>query len=98
MVDETHHYDVLVAGAGNAACCAALAASQTGAKAGILQKAHKDERGGNSALTGHMRFVFEGVEDIRPLRCIHADFSLFRNAVRIVLGFPLYGEILAGLV
>src|SRR4051794_37726056 len=67
IMDQTHHYDVLIVGAGNAACCAAHAAIEKGAKVGILEKARKDERGGNSALTGHMRFVFEGVEDIRPL-------------------------------
>ena len=27
----------------------------------------KRDRGGNSALTGHIRFVFNGIEDLRPL-------------------------------
>ena len=67
MEDQTYHYDVLVVGAGNAACCAAHAALEKGATVGILEKASQRERGGNSALTGHMRFVFNGIEDIRPL-------------------------------
>ena len=67
MTDPSYHYDVLIVGAGNAACCAAHAALEKGAKVGILEKAHKRHRGGNSALTGHMRFVFNGLEDIRPL-------------------------------
>ena len=67
MSDETFHYDVLVVGAGNAACSAALAALDKKVRVGILEKASKGNRGGNSALTGHMRFVFNGLEDVRPL-------------------------------
>ena len=36
-------------------------------RVGILEKATQRDRGGNSALTGHMRFVFNGIEDLRPL-------------------------------
>jgi tricarballylate dehydrogenase len=67
MTEATIHYDVLVVGTGNAACCAALAAVEGKARVGILEKAAKRDRGGNSALTGHMRFVFNGIEDLRPL-------------------------------
>ena len=67
MADETYHYDVLVVGAGNAACSAALAAVDQSVKVGILEKAPRRERGGNSMLTGHMRFVFNGVDDLRPM-------------------------------
>ena len=54
-------------GSGNAACAAALAAVDEKARVAVLEKAPKKDRGGNSALTGHMRFVFNGLEDIRPL-------------------------------
>ena len=67
MADAEHHYDVLIVGAGNAACCAAHAAIEKNARVGILEKASRANRGGNSALTGHMRFVFNGIEDVRPL-------------------------------
>ena len=67
MSDERQYYDVLVVGSGNAACAAALAASEGKVRVGVLEKASKQDRGGNSALTGHMRFVFNGLEDIRPL-------------------------------
>src|SRR4030095_12390945 len=30
-------------------------------------KSTKRDRGGNSAMTGHIRFVFNGIEDLRPL-------------------------------
>ena len=33
----------------------------------IIEKAPKLERGGNSAMTGHMRYAFNGVDDLRPL-------------------------------
>ncbi|HTD91778.1 MAG TPA: FAD-dependent oxidoreductase, partial [Burkholderiales bacterium] len=67
MSDQTVHYDVLIIGSGNAACSAAHAAIEKKARVGIIEKASKGNRGGNSALTGHMRFVFNGLEDIRPL-------------------------------
>jgi tricarballylate dehydrogenase len=60
-------YDVLIVGAGNAALCAAMAAQEQGAKVGIIEKAPKEERGGNSNFTGHMRFPYNSVEDLLPL-------------------------------
>ena len=60
-------YDVLVVGAGNAAMCAAMAALEQGASVGILEKAPKAERGGNSMFTGHMRFAYNSVDDLVPL-------------------------------
>ena len=44
-------YDVIVAGAGNAALCAALAARDAGASVTVLERAPEDERGGNSRFT-----------------------------------------------
>jgi tricarballylate dehydrogenase len=63
-VDEA--WDVIVAGAGNAAISAALSASEQGAKVLVLEKAPEDERGGNSLFTaGGFRFVHSGLEDVR---------------------------------
>ncbi len=59
--------DVLVVGAGNAAMAAAVAAREQGADVVVLEKAPKSQRGGNSALTVHMRFPYQGVEDLVPL-------------------------------
>ena len=67
MTDPTFHYDVLVIGTGNAACCAALAALDHKVRVGVIEKATQRDRGGNSALTTHMRFVYNGIEDLRPL-------------------------------
>ena len=67
MAVDSYEYDVLVVGTGNAANAAALAALDQKARVGILEKAPKPQRGGNSTLTGHMRFVFNGLEDLRPM-------------------------------
>ncbi len=65
---ENQKYDVIIVGGGNAALCAALSAREEGARALILERAPETERGGNSTFTeGLMRFVYNGVDDIRAL-------------------------------
>lgn len=60
--------DVIVVGAGNAACCAAIAAANEGASVLMLEAAGRDEAGGNSTYTaGAMRFAFNGLDDILSL-------------------------------
>lgn len=60
--------DVLVVGAGNAALCAALSALENGASVIVLERAPKDERGGNSTFTaGAIRCVYNGVDDLREI-------------------------------
>ena len=44
--------DVIVAGAGNAALCAAFAAKDAGARVVVLERAPEPERGGNSFFHG----------------------------------------------
>ena len=57
--------DVLVVGAGNAALCAAISASENGAGVLMLEAAPFEERGGNSHFTGGaFRFAFRGVDDL----------------------------------
>ncbi|MFZ0099565.1 MAG: FAD-dependent oxidoreductase, partial [Gemmobacter sp.] len=64
---KDYTYDVLVVGAGNAALTAVLAAQDKGAKVGVLEKAPKVDRGGNSMFTGHMRFAYDSVDQLVPL-------------------------------
>ena len=60
--------DVVVVGAGNAALCSAIAASERGATVKVLEFAPEAEGGGNSAFTGGaMRVVFNGLADLQEL-------------------------------
>lgn len=60
--------DVIVVGAGNAAFCAALAAQERGAEVLMLERAPKDENGGNSRFTaGAIRFAYDGVDDLKTI-------------------------------
>ena len=66
MSKETLDADVIVVGAGNAACFGGLAARDAGARVIMLEAAPKEERGGNSTYTaGATRLVYNGVEDVR---------------------------------
>jgi tricarballylate dehydrogenase len=66
ILNET--YDVVVVGGGNAALCAALSASENGARVLVLEAAPNDDRGGNSHYTGGaFRFAYSGVEDLKQI-------------------------------
>lgn len=77
--------DIVVVGAGNAAFCAALAARESGASVLVLERAPKDEAGGNSRFTaGAIRCVYDGVDDLRRLmpdltddECAITDFGTY---------------------
>ncbi len=59
---------IIVVGGGNAALCAALAARENGADVVVLERAPKDEAGGNSRFTaGAIRVAYDGVDDLRRL-------------------------------
>lgn len=57
-------YDVVVAGGGNAALCAALSARQAGASVLLLESAPKHFRGGNSRHTRNLRCMHDGPADV----------------------------------
>lgn len=59
---------VIVVGAGNAALVAALAASDAGAEVTVLEKAPRDQRGGNTRYTaGLVRFAFDELSVVDDL-------------------------------
>jgi tricarballylate dehydrogenase len=61
-------YDVVIVGAGNAALCAALSASEFKKKILVLERAAEEESGGNSRFTaGLMRVAYNGVEDLKKV-------------------------------
>lgn len=72
--------DVIVVGGGNAAFAAALAARERGARVLVLERACEDEAGGNTRFTaGAIRFVYDGVEDLRRLMPDLSDDEVARS-------------------
>ena len=61
MPDRTKTYDVLVAGGGNAALCAAITARQAGASVLLVESAPRAFRGGNSR---HLRAMHDMPNDV----------------------------------
>ena len=62
-VDFSRTYDVLVAGGGNAALCAAIAARRAGASVAVLEKAPRFYRGGNTRHTRNMRCAHDSATE-----------------------------------
>jgi tricarballylate dehydrogenase len=64
MPDRTKTYDVLVAGGGNAALCAAITARQAGASVLLAETAPRAFRGGNSRHTRNLRAMHDKPNDV----------------------------------
>ncbi len=64
MPDRTKTYDVLVAGGGNAALCAAITARQAGATVLLVESAPKAFRGGNSRHTRNLRAMHDQPNEV----------------------------------
>ena len=63
MIDTIKKYDVLIAGGGNAALCAAIAARRAGASVLVLEAAPKFYRGGNTRHTRNMRCAHDSATE-----------------------------------
>jgi tricarballylate dehydrogenase len=64
MLGSNHNpYDVLVAGGGNAALCAAITARRAGARVIVLESATKNFRGGNSRHTRDIRYMHRAASE-----------------------------------
>jgi len=71
---------VIIAGSGNAALCAGIAALEQGAEVLMLEKADKALAGGNTKYTaGAMRFAFNSGDDLLPLMKDTSDPRLART-------------------
>ncbi len=81
-------YDVLIAGGGNAALCAGLSASESGARVLIVESAPPEFRGGNSRHTRNMRCMSEAYpeeeyfKDLVGVTGGQTDEQLARLAIR----------------
>ncbi|MBV9777306.1 MAG: FAD-dependent oxidoreductase, partial [Acetobacteraceae bacterium] len=64
MPDFTRTWDVLVAGGGNAALCAAITARQAGASVLLAEHAPRAFRGGNSRHTRNLRAMHTRPTDV----------------------------------
>jgi tricarballylate dehydrogenase len=79
-------YDVIVVGGGNAACAAAVSARTSGAnKVVLLEKAGRNNRGGNTHFSGAIfRFVFNKVEELdRFVPNVETEYPGFHAGVPI---------------
>ncbi|MEM9793480.1 MAG: FAD-dependent tricarballylate dehydrogenase TcuA [Pseudomonadota bacterium] len=71
---------VIIAGSGNAALCAGIAALEKGAEVLILEKADRPLAGGNTKYTaGAMRFAYSSGDDLLPLLKDPADPRLAKT-------------------
>ncbi len=60
--------EIVIVGAGNAACCAAMAAKDAGANPVVLETAPKSERAGNTFfVAGSSRWVFNNAEELQEV-------------------------------
>jgi len=82
MADRELYYKVLVVGAGNAALSAVHSAAERNVKIGVIEKAPRTERGGNSMLTGHLRFAYDNVDQLIAVMRPEDDNPEVRKALQ----------------
>src|SRR5436190_23129075 len=84
MADLSKKYDVLVAGGGNAALCAAIAAARAGASVLIVEMASKFYRGGNTRHTRNMRCAHDAATD--TLSGPYPEDEFFNDLLQVTQG------------
>ncbi|MBN7786973.1 FAD-dependent tricarballylate dehydrogenase TcuA [Ponticoccus gilvus] len=77
-------WDVVIAGGGNAALCAAIEAAETGASVLILEGAPKAYRGGNSRHTRNFRCMHHGA--LGPLVETYDEEEFYDDLLRVTKG------------
>ncbi len=77
-------WDVVIAGGGNAALCAAIEAAETGAKVLILEGAPEAYRGGNSRHTRNFRCMHHGA--LGPLIETYDEEEFWQDLLRVTKG------------
>lgn len=77
-------WDVVIAGGGNAALCAAITAAEAGCKVIILEGAPKPYRGGNSRHTRNFRCMHEGPMSV--LTDAYLEDEYYDDLLRVTKG------------
>lgn len=77
-------HDMVVAGGGNAALCAAISAAKAGCKVLVLEAAPKFYRGGNTRHTRNMRCAHDAATDI--LTGPYTEDEFFEDLIRVTGG------------
>jgi tricarballylate dehydrogenase len=83
-VELTRKCDVLVAGGGNAALCAAISARRAGAAVRVLEAAPRFYRGGNTRHTRNMRCAHDAATEI--LTGPYTEEEFFDDLMRVTGG------------
>ena len=84
MADLTKKYDVLVAGGGNAALCAAIAARRAGASVLVVEMAPKFYRGGNTRHTRNIRCAHDAATE--TLSGPYPEDEFFKDLLQVTQG------------
>src|ERR1043165_1779132 len=84
MADIQKKYDVLVAGGGNAALCAAIAAARAGSSVLVCEMASKFYRGGNTRHTRNIRCAHDAATD--TLSGPYPEEEFFRDLLQVTGG------------
>src|SRR6187402_790019 len=84
MADLTKKYDVLVAGGGNAALCAAIAARRAGSSVLVCEMATKFYRGGNTRHTRNIRCAHDAATE--TLSGPYPEEEFFKDLLQVTQG------------
>jgi tricarballylate dehydrogenase len=84
MPDLSRKYDVLVAGGGNAALCAAIAAARAGASVLVVEMASKFYRGGNTRHTRNIRCAHDAATE--TLSGPYSEEEFFKDLLAVTQG------------
>src|SRR5215212_3964378 len=84
VADLSKKYDVLVAGGGNAALCAAIAARRAGASVLVVEMASKFYRGGNTRHTRNIRCAHDAATE--TLSGPYREDEFFKDLLQVTQG------------
>jgi tricarballylate dehydrogenase len=84
VADLTRKYDVLVAGGGNAALCAAIAARRAGSSVLVCEMAAKFYRGGNTRHTRNIRCAHDSATE--TLSGPYPEEEFFKDLLQVTQG------------